>query len=190
VDFNSISGVNPFNLQAVGGEQLIGFEDIIGADGDVADFLGIGAVPQAQARAQALRAMQAGKRMVNIQPQQARMLMIGGTATQGGAPGFLEITVKAQEPCRPQRMTLAAFDNAGAAINLGILIIQDIKVGSRSQLANNGALPANLFQGDNTGGMAGFQWDTIQSGCDLVIQFRTVAAAATVTAGIFAMALR
>lgn len=191
LSFNNISGVDPFNLQAVGALDLVGAEEIIGADDDVADFLGIGATSRGgNARAAALRAMQRGKQIVQVNPQNARMLMIGGTATQGAAPGFLEITIKAQEPVRPQRMTLGAVTGAGADIPLSTLIINDIKVGTRSQLAANGALPANLFSGDNTGGMAGFQWDTVQPGCDLVIQFRLVAAAATVSAGIFAMALR
>jgi hypothetical protein len=192
LSFNNIAGVDPFNLQAIGYDDLVGAEELIGADTDVADFLGIGAAPGrvANARAQAIAKMQRGKQIVNVQPQNARMLMIGGTATQGATAGFLEITIKAQEPVRPQRMTLGAVTGAGADIPLSTLIINDIKVGTRSQLAANGALPANLFSGDNTGGMAGFQWDTVQPGCDLVIQFRLVAAAATVSAGIFAMALR
>lgn len=189
LSFNNIAGVDPFNLQAVGAQDLIGYDDLIGGDEDVADFLGIGAAPSG-ARAAAIRKMQRGKQIVQVNPQQARMLMIGGTATQGAVAGFLEITIKAQEPVRPQRMTLGAVTGAGVDIPLSTLIINDIKVGTRSQLAANGALPANLFSGDNTGGMAGFQWDTVQPGCDLVIQFRLVAIAATVSAGIFAMALR
>lgn len=188
--FNNVAGMNPFDIQAVGRDEIIGYSDLVGADDDVADFLGIGGAGMSAGRRQAIAKMQRGKEMVQVQPQNARMLMLGGSATQGAAAGFLEITIKAQEPARPARMTLGAFDNAGAVVNLGILIIQDIKIGTRSQLANNGALPANMFQGDNSGSVAGFQWDTVQPGCDLVIQFRTVAANVTVTAGLYALALR
>lgn len=194
VNFDSIgySDLVGFNAMDTG---AVGYDDIVGADSDdIANFLGIGAAPRGgrhgNARAAALAAMQRGKQIVNVNPQQARMLHIGGFATQGAVAGSLELTVKAQEPCRPQRLTLGASEADGTVVPLSSLIILDIKVGTKSQLASNGGLPANMFSDVSTVQMAGFQYDTIQPGCDLVILFRTVAATVTVSAGLMVMALR
>lgn len=201
IDFNSIGYSDLVGLDAMD-TGAIGYDDIIGAEtDDIARFLGIGAAParggvqqalaqRAAARQHALQAMQRGKQIVNVNPQQARMLHIGGFATQGAVAGSLELTVKAQEPCRPQRLTLGASEADGTPVPLSSLIILDIKVGTKSQLASNGGLPANMFSDVSTVQMAGFQYDTIQPGCDLVILFRTVAATVTVSAGLMVMALR
>jgi len=194
VNFDSIgySDLVGFDAMDTG---AIGYDDLVGADSDdIANFLGIGAAPRGgrrgNPRAAALAAMQRGKQIVNVNPQQARMLHIGGFATQGAVAGSLELTVKAQEPCRPQRLTLGASEADGTVVPLSALIILDIKVGTKSQLASNGGLPANMFSDVSTVQMAGFQYDTIQPGCDLVILFRTVAATVTVSAGLMVMALR
>lgn len=191
LNFNSIGGaLDAMNVNAVGGLDLVGYDDVIGADEDVVDFLGIGAAPAGGARGRALQKMQRGKQIVQVNPQQARMLQMGGFFTQGAAAGIGEITIKSQEPVRPQRLVLGGANQDGTALVLAAIIILDIKVGTRSQLTANGGIPANMFAGDATVQMAGFQYDTVQPGCDMVITFRSIPANATVSAGVMVMTLR
>jgi len=210
ISLNTIAGaLNAMDVSAIGDDydddevgydDIIGYSDLVGADDDVADFLGIGAARgrprrganRAALKAAVLRKMQAGKQAVQVNPQQARMLQAGGFFTQGAAPGYGEITIKAQEPMRPQRLTLGGDDGDTPVgpLALSQLIILDVKVGTRSQLTSNGGIPANMFSDVSTAMTAGFQWDTIQPGCDLVISFRSIPALATVTAGLTGLALR
>jgi hypothetical protein len=196
IGYDEIVGLDAFDTSAIGSDDdedsdEVGYDEIVGADNDVADFLGIGGPGRKNMspRNRALAALQRGKRSININPQKARFLQIGGSATQGASAGPLDITIKVQEPIRPQRLVLGAYD-ANGAVSLSRITLSDIKVGSISQMANNGNLPANMFSEQSTMGMAGFTWDTVQSGTDLVLRFSSVPASTTVTAGISGMALR
>lgn len=203
--------VNPFSLSAIGGDivgadEIIGLDEIVGNDDEsLAQLLGVlgdeddddfevGARTKRSLRKKLLakKRMQALAGLANatVAPNQGRYLYAGGRATQGAAAGALDVQAQVQEAFRPQRLVIQALDNANAAINLNLLEITDILVGTKSQLATIGAVPAGMFGPDATNQMAGFLFDTVQAGTFITVRFRTVAASATIVCGFSGAALR
>lgn len=88
------------------------------------------------------------------------------TAVPAGATATL--VQRPQEPFRPSRLFIPS-DIAGA------ILVADIKVGNKSQLASNGALPGRMFQENATGVELGL--DTCDPAIDLVLSVINISGA-------------
>jgi len=200
-------GINAMDFDAIGGE-IIGAEDIIGADDEsVAELLGImgddddddefdiGAkrrrVNKAMRRLAAKRkAAKMGLSTAQIAPNVGRYLLAGGSATQGAATGSLDVTVTLQESFRPQRLSISYLTDAGVAVSLAGLVITDILCGTRSQLSTLGNIPASMFSDVATNQTVGFMFDTIGPGTNFTVRFQSVTALYRVVVGVSGSALR
>lgn len=192
-----LAGMNAFNTNAIGYEEIIGADDV-----DLADFLGIGEDDDddlinvsgkgskgAKAR-KMMAALSRGVRPAQIEPVKGRYLFFGGRATQGAVTGSLDVTCRVQEAIRPQRMVISVLTDAAVVVNLASVIIQDILVGVKSQLVSLGDIPAVMFSGDSTQMMAGFSFDTVQPGTDFTVRFRSITALYSAVVGVNGVALR
>ena len=205
--------------EIIGADEIIGGE-IVGADepslsqllgvlgddddddevGDDDDDIDIGAVKRYVKKAKAKKKMNrlmitlklATGGLMNAQTQnsQGRFLTAGGRATQGGTAGALDVVVTVQETFRPQRLTIQAVDNTGAAVSLATIEITDILCGTRSQLTSLGGVPASMYGAEAVNQFAGNMFDTLQAGTSFVVRFRSIAANVTVTVGIAGAAMR
>ncbi len=114
-----------------------------------------------------------GARRLQYTPRKydaARVVPIGFD-TVAAVPAFTSATItqRPQEPFRPSRIFIPS-DIAGS------FLVDDIKVGNRSQLAANGSLPARMFQENATG--ISLLLDTADPAIDVVLRVTNISGAA------------
>lgn len=175
------------DLDELGADELIGDEldDLLGIAGD--DEIGARRrrrrartrSPRARvalakiARAQAKKkALARGVAEVKRTASAGRLLIFGGVATASGATS-LDITTTVQEVCRVDRLMISGVTAALAVIPPETYAISDIKVGTRSQLTANAAIPGIAFTSNNTAMMQGLGLDTLQPGTDFVVRLES-----------------
>ncbi len=119
------------------------------------------------------RRLPPGARRLQYTPRKydaARVVPIGFD-TVAAVPAFTSATItqRPQEPFRPSRVFIPS-DIAGS------FLVDDIKVGNRSQLAANGSLPARMFQENATG--ITLLLDTADPAIDVVLRVTNISGAA------------
>lgn len=121
-----------------------------------------------------------------------RQIFFGGTATQGGTAGLLQITTKVQELCRVTRLYVVGDDGATPPVRLDSATwsVLDIKVGTKSQFTALVAVPGILFDSDNTSQFVGYEMDTVQPGTDFTVSIADAPAASRFKFAAVAKALR
>lgn len=156
--------------------DLIG--DLVGATarkGNLAQQVGKKVIAQAlKARlGGGRRPLPPGARRLQYTPRKydaARVVPIGFD-TVAAVPAFTSATItqRPQEPFRPSRVFIPS-DIAGS------FLVDDIKVGNRSQLAANGSLPARMFQENATG--ITLLLDTADPAIDVVLRVTNISGGA------------
>lgn len=119
------------------------------------------------------RPLPPGARRLQYTPRKydaARVVPIGFD-TVAAVPAFTSATItqRPQEPFRPSRVFIPS-DIAGS------FLVDDIKVGNRSQLAANGSLPARMFQENATG--ISLLLDTADPAIDVVLRVTNISGGA------------
>ena len=156
--------------------DLIG--DLVGATaakkGNLAQQIGKKVITQAlKARLGGGKRLPPGARRLQYTPRKydaARVVPIGFD-TVAAVPAFTSATItqRPQEPFRPSRVFIPS-DIAGS------FLVDDIKVGNRSQLAANGSLPARMFQENATG--ITLLLDTADPAIDVVLRVTNISGGA------------
>ena len=180
-------GIGELIGELIGGEDygISGDDFTVGADELATILATAGAAPPARGKGAAVL----GKIVKQQQAKAALQKIVRGRAIAGFAPktfdfrppkydksriipmgfdsgivvppgGTATITQRPQVPFRPQRLVVPS-DFAG------VFLIQDLKVGNKSQLAANSALPARMFQEDATDSL--LLLDTATPALDVVL---------------------
>jgi hypothetical protein len=124
--------------------------------------------PHAARRAAMRRARTRGLSRAPKPATEGRQIFFGDNSAGTGSQLTLQATV--QEICRPVRMIMEAWVTAdGTSVNLGSVLVSDIKVGTISQFTALNSFPASLFRADSTAMNQGFLPDTIQPGTNYAV---------------------
>ncbi len=155
--------------------DLVGAAARKGRGGNLAQQVGKKVIAQAlKARlGGGRRPLPPGARRLQYTPRKydaARVVPIGFD-TVAAVPAFTSATItqRPQEPFRPSRVFIPS-DIAGS------FLVDDIKVGNRSQLAANGSLPARMFQENATG--ITLLLDTADPAIDVVLRVTNISGGA------------
>ena len=161
------------------GDELVGWEDIMGGEeDDLSALLGGVQVPRiasgsgAARLALALKAAQ-GKRLVRTRgPTKSRQYVLGYASASLAAAGTETITRRPQVPFKARRLVVADTAVGGP----DAFTITDIRVGKNSQLVTTDAIPAAAFSATSFG--VDLDLDTCQVTMDLVIAVSNISGAA------------
>ncbi len=122
--------------------------------------------PQAQPRT-------LGRRVIATK-QRRRYLPLGQVTLAAGADGQLQVTV--QGPIQGERLILEANSPAGE------VTVENIRVGTRSQLEGTEAMPVEAFARDATG--SALRLDPATTGVQVTIDLNNAGAAAAIVSGV------
>ncbi len=161
-------------LEILGAQLLLGGEDdVMGAD-DVEDLLGAydigkrrrgggrGRSSQGQALANAIAAKKArsGALVSSVQPNRSNRIILPMTSS-GNITASAAVTARPQSMAyRPEKIIVGGTTTSW--------LIDDIKVGNRSQFSQAGSIPAEAFASNALGNEVAFE--TVQTAMDFVMQ--------------------
>lgn len=93
---------------------------------------------------------------------------VGGVAT-ATANGQVIVRATAQAECTVIRLVLTVVDAVGAAVDLGTVMIADIKVGTMSQFTALQPMPASILASDGQANNAGYATGCVRPGTDFAV---------------------
>lgn len=191
-DMDDLSYVDGEDVD-VGAVDLIGAIDLIGARGRG----GLTPAQMRRAKQQLLaRKLQRGNvDTVRDVGSRTRRLFLGERRTGIVSPALITIVIKAQEDYRPDRVVITAFDQVNFNnIPANQIIVQDLKIGTRSQFSSLAAIGGEIFSPTFFANGADLGLDTIQAGTDLSLLIGVAPATAqaphTVVVSVVGRALR
>jgi hypothetical protein len=118
---------------------------------------------------------QGGPQAVNDPGSRMRFLPMGFFSASVAKSGQANVSDKPQCTFRPERLVLPTQIEASPVNNP--FVVNDIKVGNRSQFVNATGIPANTFFGDTVG--VTLACDTASNGMDIILVVTNTDSSAT-----------